>query len=291
MRVLISGVTGLIGRHLAESFQADGHEVIGLSRGQGPGLAKWDPESGELDRSGLGEIDVVVHLAGESVGKRWTTARREAILNSRVLGTKLLAGFVSDTKPMMFVSGSAVGYYGDRGDEVLSEDSSPGSGFLADVCRDWEAAASGASEAGVPTALIRTGIVLNKDDGILPRFLLLFKTGLGGRLGSGTQYFSWISTQDQVRAIRHIIEHKLTGPINLVAPNPVSNDELTRTLASILKRPAFVPAPAFAMRAVLGSDFAEQMILGGQRVAPEALLASGFSFDHPTLETALKAVL
>jgi len=291
MRVLISGARGLIGRHLADSFRSDGHEVLGLSRRAGEGFAMWNPGSGELDRSALGEIDVVVHLAGESVGKRWTSARRAAILNSRVLGTKLIADYVADTKPQMFVSGSAVGYYGDRGEEILSEESSLGTGFLAEVCRDWEAATSAASEAGVPTAFIRTGIVLNKDDGILPRFLLLFKTGLGGRLGSGKQYLSWISTQDQVRAIRHIVERRLAGPINVAAPNPVSNNEFAQTLASVLRRPAIVPAPAFAMRAVLGSDFAEQMILGGQRALPEALLASGFTFDHPTLETALNAVL
>jgi uncharacterized protein (TIGR01777 family) len=290
MRVLISGVTGFVGKHLATSFRADGHEVVGLSRSAGPGLAVWDIATGDIDTEATGDVDVVVHLAGEPVGKRWTAARRVAIADSRVQGTKLLASYVAETKPRVFVSGSAIGYYGDRGDEILSEESSGGSGFLAEVCQAWEASASAAEISGVPTALIRTGIVLNRKDGILPRFLLLSRTGLGGRTGSGQQFLSWISTQDEIRAIRHIVDHELSGPFNLTAPHPVTNREFTRLLAARLKRPALVPAPAFAMRAMMGSDFTNEMVLGGQRVLPEALSASGFTFAHPTLESAFAAI-
>ena len=291
MRVLISGITGLIGQALAESLQADGHETVGLSRTAGPGLAVWNLSSGEIDRSSIGEVDAVVHLAGESVGKRWTASRRAAILESRIQGTSLVASLVAETKPGIFVSGSAIGFYGDRGNEVINETSEKGSGFLSDVCEQWEAAASGAIEAGVPTAFVRTGLVLSETEGILARFLLLFKSGLGGRIGSGNQYMSWISLQDEVAAIRHILDGKLAGTFNLTAPEPVTNAEFTEILAKTLKRPALVAAPAFAMRAVLGSDFAEQMVLGGQRVIPEALTATGFEFDHPDLGSALASML
>lgn len=291
MRVLITGITGLIGQALAQSLHADGHETVGLSRHAGPGLAFWNLSTGEIDRSAVGDVDAVVHLAGESVGKRWTDTRRAAILDSRVRGTELIASLVAEQKPDIFVSSSAIGYYGDRGDEVLTEESSKGSGFLSDVCQVWEASASAALDAGVPTAFVRTGLVLSKSEGILPRFLLLFKSGLGGRLGSGAQYMSWISLVDEVRAIRHILGTRTGGIYNLTAPHPVTNDEFTRVLAAELSRPAVVPAPAFAMRAVLGSEFAEQMVLAGQRVMPEALSASGFEFSHADVGTALRSML
>lgn len=292
MRILISGVTGLIGGTVAELLTASGHEVVGLSRSSRPGTVQWDPLSGSVDRGQLGAIDAILHLAGESIGGRWTERKRAAILESRVTSTRLLGDLASDVGVSVFVSGSAIGFYGDRGAEILTEASEPGEGFLPEVVRAWEAAASPAVEAGVRTVFARTGLVLDRESGSLPPLLRLFRLGAGGRLGSGDQYWSWIGVTDEARALCFLIEDAdIEGPVNVVSPNPIMNKEFADVLGSVLHRPAFVPAPAMALRLVLGADFADELLLSSQRVIPAKLLEAGFEFEHPDLRTALTGLL
>ena len=255
----------------------------------------WDPDTGSIDRPSLEGIDAIVHLAGAGIGdRRWTTARKRVVLESRRQGTRSLASAAGslDRKPAVFVTSSAVGYYGDRGDEELAEDAGPGNDFTAQVCVEWEAAAQPARDAGIRVVTIRTGIVLGSGGGMLRRVLPPFRLGLGGRLGSGRQYVSWISLTDEVAAIRYALdEPRLTGAANLTAPAPVRNAELTATLGRLLHRPTAIPTPLLPLRAVYGSELVDTLLIGGQRALPGALDAAGFEFTHPNLADALRAAL
>ena len=296
MKILITGASGLIGQALTTSLKAAGHTTVAAVRREPRrnDEVQWNPKTGVMSASAFDGVDAVVHLAGAGIGdKRWTDAYKMEILESRTLGTALLASTMAslDKKPQVFLSGSAIGIYGVRDDTELSESASIGNGFLADVCRDWEAAAAPAQAAGIRTVLLRTGIVLSPKGGALKKQLPLFKLGLGGRFGNGKQWQSWISITDEVNAIIHLLTSKLSGPVNLTAPTPVTNAEFTRTLASVLSRPAIVPIPSFGPKLVLGGELANALLFTGQRVTPNALLADGFTFTHPTLEAALRALL
>lgn len=297
MRVVVSGAGGLIGRPLVDSLVASGHEVRRLVR-RAPRAADeiaWDPAAGTLDRHALDGCDAVVHLAGESIaGGRWTAARRAAIRDSRVRSTRLLAEALAShaRPPRVFVSSSAIGIYGDRGDAWLDETSAPGEGFLADVAREWEGAAAPAAAAGVRVAHPRTGLVLAGEGGALGAMLPLFRLGLGGPLGNGRQWWSWIALPDMVAALRHALERdEVRGPFNAVAPAPATCGAFARALGDALGRPAILPAPAFALRLVLGRDQADQLLLASARVRPAVLERTGFSFAQPELGGAFRAVL
>lgn len=297
MKILISGASGLIGSALAPSLCADGHEVIRLVRAAPrPGAAEihWDPATDSLDPSTLEGLDAVVHLAGENVAEgRWTRRKRARIRDSRVRGTSLLARMLAAlaAPPKVLASASAVGYYGSRGDELLDEESPPGDGFLSGVCRDWEAATDPAAAAGVRVVHLRTGMVLSTAGGALAKMLPLFRCGLGGCLADGRQYVSWITLDDVAGAIRHVLlTDSLDGPVNLVAPEPVTNRELTRTLGRILRRPTLLPVPAFVLRAALG-QMADGLLLSSTRVLPRRLLESGHAFGDPKCDPAVERLL
>jgi len=290
--VVISGATGLIGSALAARLRARNVRVRRLVRTapQSSDDIVWDPMRGVLSPGDLEGADAVVHLAGEPLAHRWTPARKRAIRESRVRGTELVARTIAalDRKPRVLLSGSAVGIYGDRGDEPLDEESALGSGFLAAVAREWEAASMAAADAGVRVVLLRTGIVLSPKGGALERLLLPFRMGVGGPIGSGRQWMSWISLDDHVRAMEHALATTgLRGPVNLVSPNPVTNAEFAATLGRVLSRPALVPVPAFALELAYG-EMARATILAGQRVMPKVLLRTEFHFAQPTLEQALR---
>jgi len=298
MDVVVSGASGLIGTALCRSLEADGHRVRRLVRrapGDDPLAIRWDPMAGELDATALEGVDAVVHLAGAGIGdKRWSDEQKRIILESRTKGTSLLADAVAslDAKPAVFVSASGMGIYGDGGDAVLTEASPPGDIFLAQVCVEWEAATQAAEAAGIRVAHLRTSIVLSGDGGVLMKTLLLFKLGLGGKIGSGKQWWSWISIDDEVAAIRFLIDHDdIRGPVNLSSPNPVTNAEYTKVLGKVLKRPTFFAVPAFAPKVALGADFAEQLLFLSQRLAPTVLTDHDFPYRHPDLEGAFRAVL
>ncbi|MDQ3679623.1 MAG: TIGR01777 family oxidoreductase [Actinomycetota bacterium] len=293
MNILVSGSRGLVGSALVPALEAGGHTVRRLVRGPaGNHDVSWDPDSGTIDSPGLRGTEAVVHLAGESIGgRRWSEDQKARIRDSRVRGTTLLAESLADlaTPPQVLVSGSAIGYYGDRGDEKLTEDSSPGADFLANVCRRWEAATDPAEQVGVRVVHVRTGIVLAAGGGSLQRQFQLFRLGLGGRLGSGRQYVSWISLDDEVGAICHLLETATArGAHNLTSPEPVTNAELTKTLGRVLRRPAVLPVPAIALDIALGKGLARTLALASQRVLPDRLVASGYKFRHPDLEGALR---
>ncbi len=297
MDVAISGASGLIGTALAASLRADGHRVLQLRRrGVTAGdTIGWDPDAGRIDAPALEGIDAVVHLAGEGIGeRRWTSEQKQRIRDSRVRGTAVLAGAIAsrERKPRVFVSASAVGYYGNRGDEILTEDSPPGDDFLAQVCVAWEAEAQPAADAGVRTVNTRTGIVLDTHGGALKNMLLPFKLGLGGKQGSGRQWMSWIALADEVGAIRHVIDHDdVRGPVNLVAPNPVTNAEFAATLGRALHRPTILPTPLLPLKARYGAELVRSLLLGSQRAEPARLLASGYEFTCPSLAGALQEIL
>ena len=296
LTVAVSGATGLIGTALVQRLRAGGHDVRRLlrsSRHAAPGDVVWDPASGALHPTALTGVDAIVHLAGEPVAHRWTTERKHAIRASRVRATEQLALAIRamDPRPRVVLSGSAVGYYGDRGDALLDEKSGPGTGFLSDVCVAWEDAAAPIAEAGVRVVTLRTGIVLSPRGGALAKLLPIFRLGGGGPLGSGRQWMSWIALGDHLRAMEHAIgAESLHGPVNLVAPNPVTNADFATTLGRVLARPALVPVPAFALELLYG-EMARSTLLAGQRVLPRSLSASGFEFAEPTLEGALRAEL
>ena len=301
MRVAITGASGLIGAALTASLRADGHEVVALVRrpprptgDHGIHERTWDPANGSLDPSALEGVDAVVNLAGAGIGDhRWTEAYQRTIRDSRVRGTELIAHTLAGLHdpPAVLLSGSAIGIYGDRGDEVLDETSPTGAGFLADVCRQWEAATTAASDAGARVAHLRSGVVLSPTGGALRKQLPLFRLGLGGRFGSGCQWQSWISLPDEVAAIRHLLTADVEGPVDLTAPNPVTNGQFTRALGAALRRPTVVAVPAFAPRLVLGRELADALLFQSQRVLPSALERSGFDFTHPTIGQAFAAVL
>lgn len=296
MRIAITGSSGLIGSALVRSLEADGHAAVRVVRsGGGKNTVRWDIDRGEIDAAGLEALDGVVHLAGEGIAeKRWTDDQKRKILESRTKGTALLANTVAalNDKPPVLVSGSAIGVYGNRGDEQLTEASAPGSGFLADVVVAWEAAAGPAEAAGIRVSKIRTGIVLDKDGGVLQRLVGLARFGLLlGKLGSGQQWMSWISLADQVGAIRFLLEHDVAGPVNLTSPAPVTNAVFTKALGRVLKRPTFLPVPSFGPKLLVGSELAQALLLDGQRVLPEVLLDAGYEFRHSDLETTLRHLL
>ena len=296
MKIVVSGATGFIGTALALVLQKEGHEVVRLTRGApGPGALHWDPARGEIDRAGLAGTNAVVHLAGEGIAaRRWNAQHKARVLDSRVRGTYLLAETIAglDPPPEVLVSASAVGFYGDRGDEKLTEDSPAGSEFLPRVCRAWEASTQPAEAAGIRVVHIRSGIVLSRRGGALPPILLPFRLGFGGRLGSGRQWWPWISLEDEVRAVIWCLEQEtLRGPVNLVAPAPVRQAEFAAAVGRVLHRPTFFPTPAVALKAVLGPEMAHQILLLSQRVLPARLEASGFSFMHPVLDHGLRSAL
>ena len=295
MKIVISGASGLIGTQLVEQLQQHGHDVVRLvRRAANTGEIMWDPKAGVLSASALEGADAVIHLSGAGIGdKRWTASYKREILESRTITTSLIANTIANMsrKPSVFLCGSAIGIYGPRGDEQLTEVSTNGTSFLADVCEQWEAAAKPASDAGVRTVLLRTGIVLTTKGGALKKQLPLFQLGLGGKFGNGKQWQSWISIDDEVGAIEHLLTANVSGAVNLTAPNPVTNAEFTSTLARVVKRPAFLPIPPFAPKAILGGELADALLFTGQRVLPAALNASGYQFVHPTLEVALRALL
>jgi uncharacterized protein (TIGR01777 family) len=296
MKILITGASGLIGQALSQELIARGHTTVAAVR-RAPRRndeVQWDPQSGVMSPDAFQGVDAVVHLAGAGIGdKRWTDSYKMEILESRTRGTRLLAETMAslEVKPSVFLSGSAIGIYGVRDDEELTEQSSIGSGFLADVCRDWEAAAAPATQAGIRTVLLRTGIVLSPKGGALKKQLPLFKLGLGGKFGNGKQWQSWISITDEVNAIIHLLTSSVSGPVNLTAPQPVTNSDFTRTLASVVSRPAIVPIPSFGPKLLLGGELANALLFTGQRVVPSVLSNDGFQFTHPTLESALRALL
>lgn len=287
MRVIVGGGTGLIGSALCSALRAEGHDVRVLTRGSaGEGRVSWDPENGRFDPDVLAGVDAVVNLAGTSIGeRRWNDATRASIRRSRVTGTQLLADAIAAAPqpPRVFLSGSAVGFYGSCGDDLLDEGSPRGHGFLADLAGEWEAAANGAAEATrVVTA--RSGVVLSRDGGALAKQLLPFRLGLGGRLGPGKQWLPWISLTDEVRALMFLLASDVAGPVNLVAPNPVRQAEFARSLARVLRRPAILPTPVSALRLALGRDLVAELLLASQRVVPRRLLDAGFEFADPNLD-------
>ena len=293
-KILVSGVSGPIGAALLPSLRASGWFVVRLVRGQltSRDQIAWDPAK-PISPQAVSGFDAVIHLAGESIFGRWTVAKKARILNSRLDGTMNLAHALANAeeKPKVFVCGSAIGYYGNRGDELLREESAPGAGFLADVCQRWEEATTPAVQADIRTAHLRTGIVLSPKGGALRAMLLPFKLGVGGRTGDGRQWMSWIDVQDMVGAIHHILKNDLLqGPVNMVAPKPVTNGEFARTLASVLSRPAIFPLPAFMVKTIFG-EMGEELLLGSQKVEPGKLISSGYPFRFRELRTSLQAIL
>jgi uncharacterized protein (TIGR01777 family) len=293
MRVVLTGASGLIGQALKARLDADGHETVVLvRRAPGPGQARWDPAGPSIDSGALEGADAVVHLAGAGIGdKRWTPARKAVILESRVQSTTLLCEALAGLTqpPSVLVSASAIGYYGDRGDEELTETSGPGTGFQADVCRAWEDATAAAEQALIRVVRLRSAVVLSGHGGALGRQLPLFRAGVGGRLGSGRQWFSWISLRDEVSVILHAMnETSVVGALNASAPHPVTNREFTRELGRVLHRPAVLAVPPVALRLALGRQLVDELLLGSLRVLPARLTESGFRFDDPTVDGALR---
>ncbi len=294
--IAITGASGLIGTALAEHLTSRGDRVVRFSRSGGHGNDEiaWDPRRGTLEADKLRGVDAVVHLAGAGIGdKRWTTDYKREILESRTKSTSLLATAMADMSdgPRVLLSGSAIGYYGESLDATFVESSPAGSGFLADVCEQWEAATAPAERAGIRVAHLRTGIVLSPRGGALKKLLPLFKLGAGGRMGSGRQWQSWISIDDEIGAIDHLLSSAVTGAVNLTAPRPVTQAEFTKTLAHVLRRPSLLPVPSFGPKLLLGSELADALLFTGQRVLPEVLGASGYQFRHHDLESALRALL
>ncbi|MGH9039192.1 MAG: TIGR01777 family oxidoreductase [Acidimicrobiia bacterium] len=297
MDVAVTGSSGLIGSALRPALEAAGHRVLRVVR---PGSAKggadtipWDPQAGTIDAAGLEGVGGVVNLAGEGIGdKRWNDVQRARIRDSRIKGTTLLAETLAklEHRPTVLVSGSAMDIYADRGDEGITEDTpADDTGFLGGLARAWEAATKPAEQAGIRVAHLRTGMVLSAKGGALKKMILPFKTGMGGRMGSGKQWVSWIAIDDEVGAIVHLLgDGAPSGPVNATAPNPVTNEEFTRVLAGVLRRPALVPLPAPALKLVLGAQMAEELLLSGQRVLPARLEASGYTFEFPELIPALR---
>ncbi|HEX3560571.1 MAG TPA: TIGR01777 family oxidoreductase [Pyrinomonadaceae bacterium] len=301
MKVIVTGSTGLVGRALVRSLLSDGHSVTRLVRGEaqafnapGTKAVHWEPEKGIVNAKELEGHDAAVHLAGEPIAEgRWDEEKKRRIRESRVQGTRLLAEALAglNEKPLVLVSASAIGFYGDRAGEALHEESASGEGFLSEVCREWEKATLPASQAGIRVVHLRIGLVLSADGGGLPKMLTPFKLGVGGRVGSGRQYMSWITLEDLVRIIRRALDDEhLRGPVNAVAPNAVTNEEFTKSLGHALGRPTVLPVPAFAARLAFG-EMADALLLSSARVVPTRLQEAGFEFTHPELEGALKHVL
>jgi hypothetical protein len=295
MRIAITGSSGMIGTALRRSLEADGHDVLRVVRRDGgPGTTTWDPAAGVIDPAAFEGLDGVVHLAGEPIGsRRWTDEQKRKIRDSRTSGTGLIAEALAacTDKPPVLVSGSGIDIYGDTGDTVVTERHPKGSGFLADVVDAWERAAEPAERAGIRVPRIRSAAVLDAGGGAIAAMLLPFKLGLGGRSGSGRQWMSWITLTDEVRAIRFLLEHDLSGPVNLAAPGPVSNEEFTSALGRALHRPTVIPTPMFVPKLRFGGELVDTLLLASHRVVPQALLDAGFEFRHPDIDTAMRAVL
>lgn len=296
VKVIVSGSSGFIGSAVVRKLTDAGHEVLRVVRGHpaGTGELRWDIRAGTIEHDKAEGAEAVVHLAGAGIAEhRWDEATKAAIQDSRIDGTHLICEALANlpTPPRVLVSGSAIGYYGNRGAEILDEASTPGSGYLAEVCRAWEAATAPAEEAGVRVVHLRTGVVLGAGGGVLAKTLPLFKAGAGGRLGPGTQYMSWVSLHDEVGAICHAIDtDTVSGPLNATSPNPVTNAAFTRVLSGVLGRPAPLPVPSFALSAALGREMVADMVLASQRVRPTKLVDSGYKFHDPDLAGALKAI-
>lgn len=298
MEVAVTGSSGLIGAALCRHLEERGDRVVRVVRRSpepGEDVIEWHPDRDEIDSGAFDGLDAVVNLAGESIGaRRWSAEQKRRLIDTRVQSTRLLSRVLarSSRAPATFVSGSAMGYYGSRGDEELVESSPPGQGFLAELASAWEAATAEASAAGRRVTHIRTGLVLGADAPALTRMLLPFKLGAGGRLGNGRQYWSWISLIDEVRAIAWVLDHDdISGPVNLVGPAPVTNAEFSRALGRALHRPTLLPAPRLALEVLLGRELAGELLFSSQRVVPDVLLRSGFRFEHATVDAALAAAL
>lgn len=294
-RILISGASGLVGRALQAALRTQGDQVIVLQRGVPvAGVATWDPSRGQLDLTAAGQIDAVIHLAGDNISAgRWTAKKKALILDSRVQGTNLLAQhFAScDNKPEVFLAASAIGIYGNCGDEMVEETSPVGEGFLAEVCQQWEGATAAAQQAGIRVVHARLGVILDTDGGALSKLLPPFRMGLGGRLGNGQQWMSWIGLADVVASLQFLLQQTdIHGAVNLVAPQAITNTQLTKTLAGVLHRPSFLPLPAFVIRLLMG-EMGQELLLSGARVQPKVLLANGYEFRHPQLEELLNQQL
>jgi len=291
MKILVSGSHGLVGKALINSLRSDSHEIVRLVRGTPSGAAEieWHPNQENIDAAALEGVDAVVHLAGESIASgRWTDDKKRAIRDSRVKGTTLLSQALAQLSrpPQVFVSASAIGYYGNRGDELLTESSAPGDDFLADVCVEWENATIPAIEKGIRTVHARFGIILDPKDGALAKMLTPFRMGIGGRIGDGKQWMSWIDIDDVVSGLRFLLESSVNGPVNFVAPNPVTNAEFTKTLGRVLSKPTLFPVPAFGVRLAFG-EMADALLLSSARVKPGVLQ----HFAYPTLDSALRHLL
>lgn len=296
MDVAITGASGMIGTALTESLRTDGHRVVVVSRSASAGdTVRWDPSAGMIESGGLEGLDAVVHLAGEPIASGpWTKAQRRRIHDSRQQGTRLLATTLAGLgqKPGVLVSGSAIGAYGDRGDEVLTEGSSLGQDFLADVCRDWEGATAPTAAAGVRVAHVRTGIVLSAKGGALAAELPIFRLGVGGKAGKGNQWMSWITLADEVAALRFVIDHDLQGPVNLTAPAPVTNATFTQSLGRAMHKPTFLTIPRAVRHVPFGvGDLVGSLLFASQRVEPTVLVDAGFTFVHTDIDDALQAIV
>lgn len=296
MRILVSGSHGLVGKALIRSLTADGHDIVRLVRNKPAGAAEieWHPNEGRIDAPALEGLDVVVHLAGESIASgRWSDEKKRAIRDSRVKGTTLLSDALArlSRPPSLFVSASAIGYYGNRADEILTETSAPGSDFLSSVCVEWEQATKAAVEKGIRTVHARFGVILDANDGALAKMLTPFRMGIGGRLGHGKQWMSWIAIEDVINGLRFLIDEKtVSGPVNFVAPNAVTNAEFTKTLGRVLSKPTLFPVPAFGARLAFG-EMADALLLSSQRVEPKVMKEKGFVFRWVMLEDALRHLL
>ena len=297
MRVAVTGSTGLLGSRLTADLEGDGHEVVRVvrpgSRSTEGATVRWDPAAGTIDAAALEGVDAVVHLAGEGIAeKRWSTEQKQRIVDSRRQGTTLLAETLAglDRKPAVLLSASGMDYYPDS-EEPVTEESAPGDGFLADLCQMWEGATAPAADAGIRTALLRTTIVLDAEGGALAKMLPLFKFGVGGRMGNGRQWWSWIAVGDWVGAARFLLDHDVAGPVNLGSPEPVTNTEFTKVLGRVLHRPTVLAVPAFGPKLLLGAELATNLLQTSHRVVPAVLEREGYRFRHPELASAFRAVL
>jgi uncharacterized protein len=296
MRILLSGASGFLGSALSRALQREGNEVIALTRSapDDSGAVQWDPAAGELHPAALEGFDAVVHLAGEGIGdRRWTEAHKRRVRESRMQGTSLLSRRLAELRepPPVLLSASAIGFYGNRGDEALTENARAGGGFLAGVVQAWEESTAPARDAGIRVVTMRSGLVLDGGGGVLKRQLIPFRLGVGGRLGAGRQYWSWITLEDEVRAMQHLLEADMSGAVNLTAPTPVTNAEFTAILGRVLARPTLLSVPPIALEVVLGKEMATEMLFFSQRVIPAKLEGSGFRWRHRELEPALRGVL
>jgi uncharacterized protein len=294
--VLVGGASGFIGSRMTGALAREGHRIVPLTRRNDQDAVRWDAESGTIDTIALARVtpDIVINLAGEPIAQRWSSERKRRIRDSRVVGTGALAQALTrlSPRPRLFISGSAIGYYGaHRGNSILDEASAAGDDWLGRVALEWEGATAPAADAGIRVVISRTGVVLGEDGGMLERLLLPFRLGVGGNIGDGSRWLSWISMEDYVRAIQFAIaSHTLAGPVNVVAPDPVQNRQFTQALGAVLGRPTLIPVPAFGLRLVFG-EMAEDTILASQRVIPKKLAGAGFEFRHPHIQQALRAEL